>query len=268
MKPVVGIHFTSRNRPDVLEISLTQLYNFLSEEKFTYVISVVIDLGDAVWDPWYTNLMGKFPGITWIRSEERLGIARNKNYGIKILAENKCDHFFLFDDDAFPVRKGWEELYITTALQNNLHHLMHLFPSPVGFEGSRHKLQLIRRENGICEFSECAGVLMYFTRHVIQTVGGYRKVFGVYGYEHAELSLRIHFAGLNANRGPYLSPEKTRSYIYSLDLDLGDWNGVQPTHFKISPEMLRSSIQGEDRDSYIHHNIQFLAGRKPVFEEI
>jgi hypothetical protein len=260
MNEVIGIVFSTRNRPDILEICLTQLYKFLSPAKYTYFVAVVNDLGDVTWDDQYAALMQKSPSILWHKSVERLGIAKVKNLGINILGQHNCDHYFLFDDDVFPIKCGWEELYIDTAAQNAIHHLMHQFPLPEGFE-------IQRNENGICEYSQCSGMLLYFTRHAIKTIGGYRKNFGIYGYEHAELSLRSNYAGLQPGWGPYIAPEKTRQYIYSIDLDLNVWS-VNPPDFIVSPDMWRSSVLGEDVISYTNYNAQFINQREPVFEEI
>lgn len=260
MKQIVGINFSSRNRPDTLEVCITQTQKFLSPEKYEYIFSVVNDLGDPLWDLRYNELIQQFPSVIWYRSPERLGIAKVKNCGVRLLKENSCDHFFLFDDDTFPVKHGWEELYIETANQNGVHHFMHQFPLPTG-------PYIIRNENGICEYQQCFGVLLYLTKHAINTVGGYRKSFDIYGFEHAELSLRCNFAGLQPNWGPYISPERTREYFYSLDLDLNNC-GVHPPDFLVTPEMWRSSILGEDVQSYINYNAQFVEQREPIFEEI
>ena len=260
MKELVGVNFSSRNRPEILEICLTQLYRYLLAEKYAYVVSVVVDLGDPTWDAYYLALMEKYPDVIWHKSGERLGIANAKNRGIKILRENHCGHYFLFDDDAFPVKHAWEQLYIDIAARNGIHHLMHLFALPAA-------VHHLRTENEICEYHQCCGVLLYFSAHAINTIGGYRKVFGVYGHEHTELSLRCNFAGLQPNWGPYISPEKTREYIYSLDLDLINW-GVNPPDFVVTPDMWRSSIQGENVLEHIHYNAQVFGQTEPIFEEI
>jgi len=127
--------------------------------------------------------------------------------------------------------------------------------------------QVQRNENGVCEYSQCSGVMLYFTQHAIKTVGGYRKGFHIYGHEHTELSIRCNYAGLQPNWGPFISPEKTREYIYSIDLDLNNWD-VYPRGIPITDEMRRPSIHDEDIQAYINHNVQFFGDSEPVFEEI
>jgi glycosyl transferase family 7 (putative galactosyltransferase) len=260
MAQIVGINFSTRNRPEILEICLKQVRKWQQSQKYRYVVSVVNDLGDAIWDAKYNSLIEKFPDVIWCTSGERLGIARTKNRGISLLKEHNCDHFFLFDDDTFPVKHGWDDLYIEACSRNNIHHLMHLIPLPVGFH-------VQRKENGICEYTQCSGVLLYFTKHAINTVGGYRKSFHIYGHEHTELSIRCNHAGLQPRWGPYISPESSREYIYSIDLDLNNW-GVNPHDIALTDEMKRPSIQGEDIQSYISYNAQFFAKNESVFEEI
>jgi len=260
MKSKIGISFSSRNRPDTLDICLTQLFRQLSAHRYEYHIAVVKDLGDPAFDPLYEEIKNKFPAVRWGMPDQRLGIAKIKNLGLKILKDCQCDHFFLFDDDVFPVRLGWEELYISLARDNHVHHFMHQFPLPSGFSPEK-------TVNGICEYAECCGMLLYFTKHAIDILGGYRKDFGIYGYEHAEISGRCHFAGLQGGWGPYISPERTREFIYSLDLELNHW-GTQPPDFEITPDKWRSSIQGEDVHEHIAYNAQFFGTPQHIFEEI
>ncbi len=259
--PTIGINFSSRNRPELLALCLEQTKQFLSADKYRYIFAVVNDINsDAAFDEQYRAMAERFPEVHWYKSmEQRLGIAGAKNHGIKILANLGCDYFFLFDDDVFPAQTGWESLYIDTALRNGIHHMMHIFPLPSGFE-------IKRSENGVCEYDSCTGVMLFFSRHAIDTIGGYRKGFSFYGYEHAEISERCNFAGLQPGWGPFISPAETRSFFYSFDLDLNNWGVAPAIHYP--PEIFRSSVQGEDIWSSIDHNATFMGKPTPVYEEI
>ena len=48
------------------------------------------------------------------------GVAFSKNQNLKTLAD--CDYIFLFDDDCYPIKEGWDEYFINT----NEHHLLFL----------------------------------------------------------------------------------------------------------------------------------------------
>jgi glycosyltransferase involved in cell wall biosynthesis len=56
---------------------------------------------------------------------KRVGIAKSKNKCLELL--EKCDHIFLFDDDFYPIKEGWEQIYIDTAQQTGIHHLCFTF---------------------------------------------------------------------------------------------------------------------------------------------
>jgi len=257
---VIGISFSSRNRPDMLEICLAQLWRFLSPEKFQYVISVVIDQGDIFWDKQYFELMKKFPEVIWYKSGQRLGIAGAKNQGIKILKNHNADHFFLIDDDVFPVKKGFDELYIETAKNNGVNHMLHQFPI-------KDRIEVLKTENGICKYLGSSGAFLYFTRHAINTIGGMRKDFKIYANEHTEISLRCHLAKLQGKWGAFMSPENSRDYIYAIDFDLLIF-GEQPKDFTIDLTAWRWSMQGEDIKQYYKHNMEVFQKMEPFFEEI
>lgn len=260
-KKKVGIAFSTRNRPDTLEICLRETFRFLSPEKYDYHIVVVEDNSNPEYVQQYIDLLFEvFPRVHSILSGERLGIAKSKNKCLKMLKDSSCDYFFLFDDDAFPKAKGWDEYYIETAKANNVHHLMHQHPLPGGF--NPHRI-----ENGIAEYGQSCGVCLFFTRHAVETIGGYNPGFGIYGFEHSNQSLRANAAGLQPGFSAYISPEKTRDYIYSLDLDLNNW-GVHPPEFEVKPEQWRSSIQGEPINQYINYNGQFFGQINPGYQEL
>ena len=58
--------------------------------------------------------------IKIIRNNTPQGIAKSKNKCISYLDE--CDHIFLFDDDCWPIKKGWEKLYINTSINSGCNH--------------------------------------------------------------------------------------------------------------------------------------------------
>jgi len=258
-KPVVGISYTSRNRPDLLNICLEQTQKYLSPEKFEYVISVINDFGDPKWDREYDDLRKKFPNVVWYKAPVRLGIAKAKNEGIKIMRIN-CDHFFLSDDDCFPIKQGWEELYIDTAKNNGVNHLMHEFPI-------QDRIELLKTENGICKFMGSCGVFLYFTRHAINTVGGMRKAFKNYGNEHTEIAFRCHLANLQGKWGPFMSPEKSRDYIYAIDLDLLLF-GMQPKDLTIDVNNFRYTTTAGEIKEERAHNMGLFKTMEPFFEDI
>lgn len=154
-------------------------------------------------------------------NKDRKGVAYRTNECIKDLYDSGCDYIALFNDDCFPYEKGWTDFFIDAHLKSGQHHFSYTVPSftnPVieskEFDGVK-----------INKFNNCNGCFMFITREVVDKVGGLNKEYGMYGFEHAGYSNRIHMAGLTPF-GAYTCPDESGKYIYSLDLDWHkkDWH--------------------------------------------
>lgn len=201
---MIGVGCITYNRPKHLELFMKQLTEFTIEEGYSGFI--------------YEDLDHK-------------GVAYSTNKCLEALKD--CDHIFIFNDDCFPIKKGWEKVYIETGLN----HLLY-FRETVDIE----KIKTVNHprlnlsyptSNSLSEalamdsdrvqfykinyFTNCGGCLMYITKEVIEKVGYLNKDYGLYGYEHAGYSKRIHKAGLTPH--PYMVPSNAGEYIYSLDYD-------------------------------------------------
>jgi hypothetical protein len=72
------------------------------------------------------------------------------------------------------------------------------------------------------------GMCLFFTRKCLDAIQGYDEAFGIYGYEHSDISRRAKAAGFCGNESfPYITPHETTKYLYSLDFDHG-WKLGQP----------------------------------------
>jgi len=143
--------------------------------------------------------------------EDNKGVAHQKNLCLNYLFNiSKCDVVFLFDDDCFPIADGWMEHYINTSNESKQGHLIYCKPSINN--------ELVRTESGVDVFNNCNGCLSFITKEGFEKAGYYNEAFGQYGFEHADHSNRINWAGVNTI-GMYLCPVNAGRYIYSLDLD-------------------------------------------------
>lgn len=136
------------------------------------------------------------------------GVAKAKNECLRIL--NDCDHIFLFDDDCFPISRGWQNIFIGAANNSNYKHFNYLVRTqtirPIEcFEGTN-----------IVAYNNTAGCMMYLTKEVVEKVGAFNEKFGKYGFEHAEYSLRVQKAF--DLKQPYTCPMNASQFIYSMDL--------------------------------------------------
>lgn len=177
---MIGIGLTTYNRPKHLEYCLSQIKKHTSAP---YKIHVADD------------------------SIERKGIAYRKNECLKELKE--CDYIFLFDDDCFSIKDEWYKLFIQRSIEGNQHFLYLKETSTIRF---------VSHKQGVNSFTNCGGAFMFMTKEVVKKVGGFNKQYGLYGYEHAGYSQRIHKAGFTP-LGPYLCPQGASDYIYAMDYD-------------------------------------------------
>lgn len=208
----IGIGITTRNRGQLLDIVLRH-FEFFTPDMSCYKFYVYSDNSNEETVEKYKELSIKYPFIQLEIGIERQGIAKAKNKCIKNLVD--CDHLFLFDDDCFPKKIGWAEYYIN----HNADHLMHLDPKV---------MNLIEVRDRFACYCDCMGVMLYFSKKAIDVLGGYDPRFGIYGYEHAEISRRASLSNLTPGlANEFCTPIDSCSYIYSLDIDRNH-KGISP----------------------------------------
>lgn len=142
------------------------------------------------------------------RFDKAEGIARAKNKCLELLDD--CEHIFLFDDDCRPTVPGWYKPYIASG-EN---HLMYIFKD---FASGRklNDTKELYRDNKIVAYSHPRGPMLYFRKICLTTVGGMDTIFGKWGYEHPDLSNRIHNAGLTRFR--FADVINSHELFYSAD---------------------------------------------------
>lgn len=184
------------------------------------------------------------------RSEERLGIARAKNACLFPLQEH--DHIFLFDDDAWPRVPGWSGLWIDAMTMHDIHHSMYMCPLPRHGDTYSVVDDVGSGMTQVNDWSNCFGVALYFSKHAIEVIGGYDldKAKALYGYEHAQMSMRAYNAELTGGF-QYPSPASVYEWIYTLDFD---WHHFQtPPPFGMDLEGFRSSVTPEEAGQHEHN---------------
>jgi hypothetical protein len=161
--------------------------------------------------------------------ENRKGVAKIKNECLKEIKD--CEHIFLLDDDVKIIKDGWIDFFINSGEE----HLLFL-------NKAIHNKRMV--EIGLYEggelkytkevYSDCGGVFMYMTKQVIERVGAFNEKFGLYGFEHAEYSIRIL-----GEHGEYPMLKGTEEYLYAEDYS-------NPNH--------KSSIGDEEKQKHIKNN--------------
>lgn len=202
----IGIGVTTYNRRSHIELFKKQFNKFPIKHD-TLVYCIQDDDGAFVLSEYSlekdeTNWQQGFSGI-----RERVGVAARKNECLMVLKD--CDYIVLFDDDCFPLKDGWVDYLIECSKASGEKHFLYL-------KETSH-IKKIKHGEIVSYYNNCGGCMMFLTKEVIEKVGGYNKDYGLYGFEHAGYSIRIHNAGLTSMRYP--SPSRIGEYIYSLDYD-------------------------------------------------
>lgn len=193
----IAICITTRNRPELLRKSLTKWMECLPDKGHIFIVD---DASDRI-DNWDIIVDHKF--------QTQVGIAKAKNKCLE-LSEGYA-HVFLVDDDVYPKVMGWEKPYIESGLNHmaltfERNSKGHLYSPSVRKEGSW---------NGYNTYTAPNGCFLYLSRKAIDTAGGMRPEFGIWGFEHVEYSQRIHLLGLTPH--PYIDLPNSLDLIHVCD---------------------------------------------------
>lgn len=146
-----------------------------------------------------------------VEDTERNGVAWARNQVLRQL--DHCEHIFLFDDDCWPVVRGWAEYWSGQCESEAIAYsaLPEAFKSRCDMTSSmRLHGELIAWDGGI-------GAAIYQHRSALDVVGGYNEALQGYGLEDAGRAARAYRAGLT---GPTrnAAPLRLLGYIHSADV--------------------------------------------------
>ena len=160
----IGVGITTHNRRPIALATVDKIRQLIPKNAKI----VIVDDGSDI----------PFPNATF-RFETAQGTPVAKNKCFELLDD--CEHIFLFDDDTYPIKKGWTEKYIRAKVK---HLIFNVYTRPTyNFKN----LQVAHTPNG---------AMMYFHNDCLTTVGGADWRFKFWGGWHEQLSLRIFNAGL------------------------------------------------------------------------
>lgn len=225
---LIGIAITTHNRSDVLCRALEQHHKYLPPG----ALVVVIDDGS-------TPAAVVPDGVQLIRHEKSLGIVVSKNRSLEALMDAGCEHLFLWDDDAWPIADNWHIPYIESPEP----HLAYQFKDLAGPKKLNDMAELYR-DNTHVTYTGQRGVMLYYHRSAIEKVGGFDPIYGRGMYEHPDLALRIHNAGLTT--WAFADVAGSEKLIYSLD----------------EHEQVNRSVPRPEREALVKRNVGIYNGRR------
>ncbi|HIE0939530.1 TPA: glycosyltransferase family 2 protein [Serratia marcescens] len=178
----IGIAISTHQRPEVLAMAISQHLKHLPPGAMVVVVDDGSKPAAAVPD-----------GIQLFRHEESRGIVATKNASLEALINAGCEHLFLWDDDAWPIADGWHLPYMASPEP----HLAYQFLDLAGPRKLK-DMAVLYSDNDHIAYTGQRGVMLYYHRSAIEKVGGFDPVYGRGMYEHPDLALRIHNAGLTS----------------------------------------------------------------------
>lgn len=224
----IGIAITTHNRADVLKRALAQHQQFLPPGALVVVVDDGSKPAAVVSD-----------GVQLLRHETSLGIVASKNASLTALMDAGCEHLFLWDDDAWPIADNWHLPYIESPEP----HLAYQFLDLAG-RNKLNDLSVLYRDDQHVAYTGQRGVMLYYHRSAIETVGGFDPVYGRGMYEHSDLALRIHNAGLTT--WAYSDVVGSEKLIHSLD----------------EHESVERSVPRPDRQALVERNVKIHNERR------
>jgi len=217
----VGIAISTHNRHDVLSRALEHQLKFLPAG----ALVVVIDDGSS-------KPVTASEGVIVIRHEVSRGIVSAKNGSLEALIDAGCEHLFLWDDDAWPIAGSWEQPYIESPEP----HLAYQFQDFATGQ-KLNDIAVLYRDDKHIAYTGQRGVMLYYHRSAIEKVGGFDLIYQRGMYEHSDLAMRIHNAGLTS--WAFADVVGSDKLIYSLD----------------EHQAVERSVPKPDREAQVQRNV-------------
>ena len=197
-KPKIGIGYTTYKRDALLQECLDNLRLYTTSDYKLYIAR------DS--------------------DEDRRGIALRKNECLHHLQD--CDYIFLFDDDCYPKKKGWEQFIIKAHQDSGEQHFAYL-------KDSIHSAKnfYFCGDTTIKSFVTCGGVFLSITKECLKKVGGFWDKYEIYGFEHYGYSFRAFQAKINSDL--FMSVEGLEDYLFAYDYEDKEFKSTIPLDERI-----------------------------------
>lgn len=192
---MVGITYTTRNRPEVLAYSLSKLDETLTRE----TVIVIDDASDCAEQN--KAIVNRY-GFTYLLNKKRQGIPRSKERGFRCLQH--YDYQVWADDDAYFL-PGWQEKLIEAMEIQG--HLLHL-----------REWCFIKKKKDyglVVSYTGASACLMTFRKDMYKDVHGFSNGFTKYGHWHSRLSQKMAKYGVDE----YVAIKDSEKVFRSFDID-------------------------------------------------
>jgi len=240
--PHLGIAITTRNRPKMLKLCLEHFAHFRRKH---FVRMVIVDDSSDEHNALSNEALARRFGWTYHYSQERLGVARAKNFALSLVRD--CAWIALFEEDCWPIHDHWDDFLIRVAEINGCEALNACHPN--GFRLDHIVETCGESGHSLVKVANSTGYLMLWRRDALEALGGYDSRMGICGGEDTQMNLRCHAAGFKPY--PYCGPADIGKYFYSFDLDWvwGRTKRMPPLDSEAIKNVEGSSLTGEEKNS-------------------
>lgn len=198
-KPLIGIGVVTFNRLETLKITLNKIIEHTTGE---YQL-VVADDGST--DGTIQYLQNN--NFSYVTGKNR-GVCINKSRALFYLKD--CDYIYIMEDDVYPNKKGWQEVYIEGIKESGIEYFSRTLSSwDIHKNHRKHRTWVIDDPpNRECKFTYlestgCPGQMYILTQNVLKTVGGPSTDFRGYGHGHGDWTYRIKKMGFTKKKYTY-----------------------------------------------------------------
>lgn len=140
----------------------------------------VITVGSRPLQNYFTDPTTMFKVYT---DTEHKGASHARNELMKHFYDSGCDYWFIFDDDCYPTRQGWEKYFTDIAEKED----WDFFGMPEFFKDdilSPASCEVSIFNRGLTQFA-------MYSRKLVETAGYFRKFTHRYGFEDTEYIHRV-----------------------------------------------------------------------------
>lgn len=196
----------------------------------------ILTVQKRVLSPNYFNLLDETTLFHIHIDKERKGPGYSRNQCIKTLYDADCDYIFIFDDDCYPIKKGWQRYFIDEAEEYDLHAITSAYPGA----------SLTPGRGEIVLTSNSMGCFYLLSRKAVETVGYFDPRYGPYGYEDAGYQHRIRISGVNGTKKHGVTLKSTFDYIRAEDMHgenaSKDFDGFANFSFKEKQSLMKDNF--------------------------
>lgn len=133
-------------------------------------------------------------------STKNVGVAKSKNYALKHLLDNGCDHIFIIEDDMLIKDPNIFQKYIETSKKTGIQHLMFGYHGPAnkkGISGGSPAPRVVINygdDTSLALNEHCVGAFCYYSRKSLENCGLIDERFGN-AFDHVSHSYELSLKG-------------------------------------------------------------------------